>query len=102
MDVIIQSFNERWFHGWEATPEDQRVKLVTLTRHIKAHPDYEMKVANNHDVQHRDIALKVILEEVMSAQRKNELDLYRLYAKDDSFKQAFFDTMKRMVDSVGV
>lgn len=101
LDLIIQSFNERWFHGWEATPEDQRVKLVTLTRHIKAHPDYELKVANNKDVQHRDIALKVIMEEVMSAQRKNELDLYRLYAKDDSFKQAFFDTMKRMVDSVG-
>lgn len=102
LDVIIQAFNERWFHGWDATPEDQRVKLVTLTKHIKAHPDYEMKVANNKDVQHRDIALKVIMEEVMSAQRKNELDLYRLYAKDDSFKQAFFDTMKRMVDSAGV
>ena len=32
----------------------------------------------------------------MSKQRKQELDLYRLYAKDDAFKTAFFDTMKRM------
>jgi type I restriction enzyme R subunit len=32
----------------------------------------------------------------MSKQRKQELDLYRLYAKDDAFYQAFFDTMKRM------
>jgi type I restriction enzyme R subunit len=32
----------------------------------------------------------------MSNQRKQELDLYRLYAKDDAFYQAFFDTMKRM------
>jgi type I restriction enzyme R subunit len=32
----------------------------------------------------------------MSNQRKQELDLYRLYAKDDAFKTAFFDTMKRM------
>lgn len=36
------------------------------------------------------------LEEVMSRQRKNELDLYRLYAQDDGFKQAFVDAMKRM------
>lgn len=32
----------------------------------------------------------------MSKQRKQELDVYRLYAKDDAFKTAFFDTMKRM------
>jgi type I restriction enzyme R subunit len=37
----------------------------------------------------------------MSQQRKKELDLYKLYAKDDSFYQAFFDTMKRMIDSPG-
>tara|TARA_R110002124_G_scaffold73398_1_gene196945 strand:- start:558 stop:908 length:351 start_codon:yes stop_codon:yes gene_type:complete len=24
-DEIIRSFNERWFHAWDATPEDQRV-----------------------------------------------------------------------------
>jgi len=35
----------------------------------------------------------------MSKQRRNELDLYRLYAKDDAFKQAFFDTMKRMISA---
>ncbi len=33
----------------------------------------------------------------MSKQRKTELDLYRLYAKDEAFNQAFLDTMKRMV-----
>lgn len=32
----------------------------------------------------------------MAKQRKQELDLYRLYAKDEAFKTAFFDTMKRM------
>jgi type I restriction enzyme R subunit len=32
----------------------------------------------------------------MSKQRAQKLDLYRLYAKDEAFKTAFFDTMKRM------
>ena len=31
LEEIIRTFNERWFHGWDATPEDQRVKLVTLS-----------------------------------------------------------------------
>lgn len=96
LDLIINSFNERWYQGWEATPEDQRIKFVTLSKQIQAHPDYLAKVAGNSDVANRDLAFKKILDDVMSKQRKNELDLYRLYAKDDAFYQAFLDTMKRM------
>ncbi|MEX2379503.1 MAG: hypothetical protein WD530_02070, partial [Vicingaceae bacterium] len=33
--------------GWDAIPEDQRVKFVTLSKHIQAHPDYQSKVADN-------------------------------------------------------
>lgn len=99
LDEIIKTFNERWFHGWDATPEDQRVKFVSLSKHVQAHPDFESKVANNKDVQNRDLAFKRILDEVMGQQRKKELELYKLYAKDESFYQAFFDTMKRMVDN---
>lgn len=96
LELIIQSFNERWFQGWEATPEAQRMKFISLSKSIQAHPDYPSKVADNRDEQNKDLAFKRILDEVMSKQRKQELDLYRLYAKDDVFKQAFFDTMKRM------
>lgn len=97
LDLIINSFNERWFQGWEATPEDQRIKFVTLGKYIQAHPDYQTKVADNADITNRDLAFRKILDEVMSKQRKTELDLYRLYAKDEAFHQAFLDTMKRMV-----
>lgn len=101
LDEIIQTFNERWFQGWDATPEDQRVKFVTLTKHIHAHPDFQSKVAENPDTQNREIAFKKILDDVMRDQRRKELDLYKLYAQDESFYRAFFDTMKRMVDSPG-
>lgn len=99
LDEIIKSFNERWFHGWDATPEDQRVKFITISRHIQAHPDFKAKVADNKDLQNRDLAFKKILDEVMGQQRKKELELYKLYAKDESFYQALFDTMKRMIDN---
>ncbi|MCK5824713.1 MAG: type I restriction endonuclease subunit R, partial [Ichthyobacteriaceae bacterium] len=100
LEFIISEFNERWFQGWEATPEDQRVKFVSLSKHIQAHPDFQTKVAENSDTQNRDLAFKKILDDVMSKQRRTELDLYRLYAKDDSFHQAFSDTMKRLTGSL--
>lgn len=96
LDEIIQSFNERWFQGWEATPEDQRIKFISLTKSIQAHPDFELKVVQNDDVQNSNLAFKKILDEVMRKQRKQELELYKLYAKDDAFYRAFFDTMRRL------
>lgn len=97
LDEIIRSFNERWFQGWEATPDDQKVKFIQVSKHIQAHPDFQAKYADNPDEQNRDLALRKMIEEVLAKQRKQELELYKLHAKDDAFKQAFFDTMKRLV-----
>lgn len=99
LDEIIQTFNERWFHGWESTPEEQRVKFVSISKSIQAHPDYQSKVAENKDTQNRDLAFKKILDDVMGQQRKKELELYKLYAKDEAFCQALYDTMKRIIDN---
>lgn len=99
LDLIIKSFNERWFQGWEVTPEDQRVKFVTLSKMMMAHPDFKAKVADNRDVSNKELAFLKIFDDVMAKQRKNELDLYRMLAKDESFKHAFINTMKRMVDN---
>lgn len=100
LDLIINSFNERYFQGWEVTPEEQRVTFITLSKQIQASADFQEKVIGNNDSHTRELALKKILDEVMSKQRKKELDLYRLYVKDDAFYQAFYDTMKRMVGVV--
>lgn len=97
LDIIIRSFNERWFQGWDATPEEQRVRFISLAQKMKAHPDYKEKYSDNPDSQNRDIAFKKIFEDVMAKQRKDELELYRLMSKDDAFKQALQDTIKRML-----
>ncbi|MBU3914158.1 type I restriction endonuclease subunit R, partial [bacterium] len=102
LDEIIKTFNERWFQGWDVTPEAQRVKFITLSQNIKAHPDYQQKVANNKDAQTSELAFKKIMEEVMSQQRRQEIELYKLYAKDDAFKQAILNTMLRMTQDLKV
>lgn len=97
LDLIIRSFNERWFQGWEATPEEQRVKFVHLAQSMRTHPDFKEKYSENADSQNREIAFKKIFDEVMAKQRKSELDLYRLVAKDEAFKSAMQDTLKRIL-----
>ena len=97
LDLIIKSFNERWFQGWEATPDEQRAKFVNLAQKMKEHNDFKEKYADNSDLQNRDIAFNKIFDEVMGKQRKNELDLYRLISKDEGFKIAMQDTIKRML-----
>ncbi|MFC6998092.1 type I restriction endonuclease subunit R [Rufibacter roseus] len=97
LDLIIKAFNERWFQGWEATPEEQKVKFVSLAQSMRAHPDFQEKYSDNKDVQNREIAFKKIFEDVMAKQRKNELDLYRLISKDDAFKSAMQDTLRRIL-----
>ncbi|QTA78121.1 Helicase domain-containing protein [Desulfonema limicola] len=99
LDEIVKNFNERWFQGWDVTPEDQKMKFVTLSRHVRAHPDYQEKVADNNDLQTKDLAFKKILEDVMSQQRRQELELYKLYAKDDAFKLSFINAMLRMTEN---
>jgi type I restriction enzyme R subunit len=98
LELIIQTFNERWFQGWEATPEEQRVKFLSLSKSVQAHPDFKLKVAENQDSQNRELALKKILDEVMSNQRKQELELYKLYAQDSSFYQAFYNTIRQVIN----
>jgi type I restriction enzyme R subunit len=97
LDLIIKSFNERWFQGWEATPDEQRAKFVNLAQKMKEHSDFKEKYADNSDIQNREIAFSKIFDDVMGKQRKNELDLYRLVSQDEGFKIAMQDTIKRML-----
>ncbi|MGV0937335.1 type I restriction endonuclease subunit R [Empedobacter falsenii] len=99
LEAIINGFNERWFQGWEATPDDQRVKFLSLSKSVQSHPDFDSKVAQNVDDQNRELALKRILDDVMAQQRKQELELYKLYAQDSSFYQAFYNTIKYLLNN---
>ena len=93
----MKTFNERWFQAWEATQDDQRAKLINLAHKMRSHPDFGEKYQDNPDVQNRDIAFNKMFDDVMGAHRKLELDLYKLIAKDESFKQAMQDTLKRIL-----
>ena len=98
LDDIIYTFNERWFQGWSATPEEQRIKFVNIAESVKAHPDYEDKYKNNADPHNRELAFEKILKEIMLQRRKDELELYKLFAGDDAFKSSWKQSIQRIVD----
>ena len=98
LDDIIDSFNERWFEGWDATPEDQRIVRLDLHKKIVSHPDYEEKYLNNPDVQNRNLAFDKIFEDVFLDNRRKHFDLYKLFFSDPAFKQALLDDQKRLTD----
>ncbi len=97
LDLIINSFNERHFQGWNATPEEQRVKFISILKYVQQQPNYQTHVVNNTDVQNRDLALQKMINDAVNQQRKSELELYKLYSQDAAFKQAMQDTIRRML-----
>ncbi len=97
LDVIINSFNERWFQGWDATPEEQRVRFINMAQKMKEHPDFKSKYVDNPDTHTRDLAYVKIFDDVMNKQRRSELELYKRVSQDDIFKSAFQDTVKRLL-----
>jgi type I restriction enzyme R subunit len=97
LDDIIKNFNERWFQGWNATPEEQKIKFINIAESVKTHPDFEAKYQNNPDPHNRELAFEKMLKEVMLARRKDELELYKLYAGDSAFKSSWTQSIQRSV-----
>lgn len=99
LDDIINNFNQRFFAGWDATPEEQRIKFINIAEHVKNSPGFKDKVQDNPDKQNRDIAFTGIIEKVMTTERSRELNLYKKYASDGDFKRAFDASIMRLLSS---
>lgn len=97
LDEIIRHFNERFFSAWDATPEEQRVKLINIMEHVQKDPAYAAQVVNNPDGQNREIALRNLITQAVNKERKKDLDLYKIYAGDPDFKKAFEESIMRIL-----
>lgn len=99
LDEIVRAFNERHFAGWEATPEEQRVKFINIAKHVISHADYKAQVEDNPDSQNKQLALERLIQQAISVERRRELDLYKRYASDPDFKRAFDASVSRLLAS---
>ena len=100
LDMIIAAFNERFFNGWDATPEEQRIKLINILNHAMNDPTFQDKVVSNPDQQNRRIASVALFEKAMRHERRKEIDLYKKYASDDDFKSGLHEALMRMMEQM--
>jgi type I restriction enzyme R subunit len=97
LDEIIKSFNERWFQGWSATPEEQRVRLLSMREAMKKHPDFQTKYLENSDPHHQELAFEKMFKEIMLQKRKDDLEFYKLITSDHAFKTSLMNSVRDMV-----
>ena len=100
LDEIIKEFNEHWFRGWEATPDDQKEKLVNITKAVANDADYQNLVIGNPDQQAVEAAMAMIIDRIIRQKRKGDMSLYREYQQNDAFKAGFRTLITRMLDNV--
>ncbi|MCQ2350787.1 MAG: DEAD/DEAH box helicase family protein [Paludibacteraceae bacterium] len=100
LETIIKAFNKNHFKGWEATPEDQKAKLINIATSIIADEDYKEYVAGNPDPQTKEEALNNIIDKVIRQKRQGDVTLYRQYQQNEDFKMQFRNILVRMIDSI--
>lgn len=100
LDEIIRTFNERWFQGLSATPEEQRIKFIKNAESVRQYPDFESKYKNNPDPVNRELVYKKILNEVMLCCRKEDMGFYKLFASDMVFETALTHSTQRYAETM--
>lgn len=100
LDVILQEFNNRWFNGWEATPDDQKMKLVSVAQAVAADEDYQTLVVGNPDQQAVDDLMITIIDRIIRKKRKGDNSLYKEYQQNEGFKADFRSVITRMLSDL--
>jgi len=97
LDEILKEFNQRWFNGWDATPDDQKMKLVSVAQAVAADEDYQTLVVGNPDQQAVDDLMITIIDKIMRKKRKGDNSLYKEYQQNEGFKADFRSVITRML-----
>lgn len=100
LDKILQEFNERWFKGWNASPDDQKTKLLGVAKAVEEDEDYKTLVVGNPDKQAVDSAMITIIDRIMRGKRKGDLSLYKEYQHSEIFKHGFIEAIKALLGDV--
>lgn len=100
LEQILKEFNERWFKGWDATPDDQKAKLINVAKAVAADEDYQSLVVGNPDQQAVAEAMIKIVDRIMRQQRKGDTSLYKEYQQNEGFKHNFINIIDRMLSDM--
>lgn len=100
LDKIIKIFNEGNFNGWNATPDDQKAKLISIVKSVTTDPDYNTLVVGNPDPDAVESTLNNVIDRVIRKKRTGDMSLYKQYQQDGEFKSQMRHVIIRMVNTI--
>lgn len=100
LDEILREFNERWFTGWKATPEDQKEKMVSIAKEVARDEEYQDLVVGNPDQQASSEAEAKIIDRIIRKKKNGDMSLYREYQVNDGFKVNLRTVISRMLSNL--
>lgn len=99
LNVILNEFNERYFKGWDATPDEQKVKFLNVVNAVAKNKDYQELIIGNPDQQAVDVAMAKIIDTAVRNMRKSDMSLYKSYQQDEGFKDGFRMVVIKMLEN---
>lgn len=96
LDEIVKEFNERYFKGWDATPDEQKAKLINLTKQVIADEDYQL-VVGNPDEQAVSKLMETIIARQIRKMRKGDKTFYSEYKDNDSFQYGVMQAVNGII-----
>lgn len=100
LDEIVKIFNEGHFSGWDATPDDQKAKLISIVRSIKEDNDYNTLVVGNPDPDAVENTLNNVIDRIIRKKRTGDMSLYKQYQQNDEFKSQMRHVLTRMLNVI--
>ncbi len=98
-DIILEHFNEKHMSGWEATPDEQRTKVVRIAQLVTQQTQYQNTVVGNPDTEAAERMFQDILNRAMAQQRNSDLSLYRQFRADETFRHDFANLVRAAIEN---
>ena len=98
LDVILKEFNDKWFKGWDTTPEEQKVKLTAIVNAVKQDKDYITLIVGNPDKEAAEEVLDKIIDRIIRKQRQKDMSLYKEYMNEE-FKTNFRSLVTKLIET---
>ena len=98
LDEIIKQFNEKYFKGWDATPDEQKAKLLTLAKQVVDDADYQL-IEGNPDQQAVDKLMYEIIGRQVRSMRKGDKSFYKEYKDSEQFQYGLFKALNKIIEN---
>lgn len=96
LDVILTEFNNKYFDGWDATPDEQKAKFLKVAKTVAQDKDYQELVIGNPDQQAVNTAMNRIIDNAVRKMRQSDMSLYKSY-QNEGFKDGFRTVIMKML-----